>query len=326
MRPIFQKIIGPFQNSFLAGISRADNILITQEIVHTMMNLKGKKGSMVLKLDIHKAFDTLSWDFLRATLVDFNLPTYIVNLLMFCVSHMDISILWNGECLPSFTPGQGLRQGDPLSPYLFILAMEKLSHMILQRVNNGSWKPIKAARGSPPISHLFFADHLMLFAHASIEQMSMIHSCIEEFSGYSNLIISPAKSKLFVSPNVSRALANQLSSISGIPITDNLGTYLGLPIIHGRVLRESYSHMIDKILKRLADWKGKLLSPDGRRTLIQSTTSSIPLHTMQTALLPMSTCQRLDQINPNFLWNDLAQPTRIKGEGRLEVSRKAKGL
>lgn len=148
LRPILQRVVGPFQNSFLAG---SDNILIVQEMVH---NLKGRGGSMILKLSIHKAYDTVSWSFLHDTLLTFGFPTHVVSLIMYSVSHMKTSILWNGEMLPEFFSGRGLRQGDPISPYFFLLVMERLSHMILDRVEKKAWKPLKASRRGPSISHL----------------------------------------------------------------------------------------------------------------------------------------------------------------------------
>ncbi|OMO53937.1 reverse transcriptase [Corchorus capsularis] len=270
MRPILQRIIGPFQNSFLAGRSTTDNILITQEIVHTLSNLKGRKGAMILKIDLQKAYDNVSWEFLHEVLNFFGFPTQLISLIMFCVTNIDLSIIWNGDALPSFKPQQGLRQGDPLSPYLFILAMERLSHMILERVDRKQWVPVK--------------------------------SCRSDFGKASGLEMNLLKSKLWVSPNISRQQAGRLSSLCGIPLGQDLGTYLGVPIIHTKVTRSTYSYVIDRVLKKLANWKGKVLSYAGRRTLIQSSLSSIPVYTMQTALLLVSVCEKLDQVSRNFLW------------------------
>lgn len=86
--------------------------------------------------------------------------------------------------------------------------------------------------------------------------MVTIMNCIEDFSKASGLRISLAKSPLFVSPNVTNQLAGLLSLSSGIPLTTDLGTYLGLPIIHSRINKETYSNLLDLVLKRLAAWKG----------------------------------------------------------------------
>ncbi|XVE99040.1 hypothetical protein REPUB_Repub03eG0162200 [Reevesia pubescens] len=136
--------------------------------------------------------------------------------------------------------------------------------------------------------------------------MDVILSCIDDFSQVSGLTISPPKSRFFVSPNTDRSIARSLSTMSNFPLTSDLGKYLGVPIIHKRVSKDTYAPLVDKVMQRLASWKGKILSPAGRRTLIQSTTSAIPLHVMQTSLLPSSICNKLDQVNRNFLWGGSA--------------------
>ncbi|GKV47795.1 hypothetical protein SLEP1_g54657 [Rubroshorea leprosula] len=302
LRPYLQELIGPFQSSFLAGRSTIDNIVLTQEAVHSIRHRKGKKGAIILKIDLHKAFDSVSWGFLEKVLLDFNIPPTLVKLIMFCVNSVKLSVLWNGEPLPYFEPQRGLRQGDPLSPYLFIMVMEKLSRMILNRIHSKTWKPIQLSRGGLALSHLFFADDLMLFCEASHSQLSMVINCLKEFASYSGLEINLAKSKLFVSPNIQSAMARSLSISCGIPLTSNLGTYLGVPIIHGRNSAAQYKYIIEKMQLKLASWKQNTLSLAGRRILIQSVTSSIPAYTMQTVLLPHSTCDAIDKMNRNFLW------------------------
>ncbi|KAG8472467.1 hypothetical protein CXB51_034275 [Gossypium anomalum] len=123
----------------------------------------------------------------------------------------------------------------------------------------------------------------------------MIRDCLHEFGRASALEVNFVKSKLFVSP-INGVEVSMLSSTRGTPLTDNLETYLGVPIIHGRVNYETYApDLVDMLLKRLTDWKG-------RKVLIQSTSAAIPLHSMETALLLISVCDKLDRLNSNFLW------------------------
>ncbi|KAL5734742.1 hypothetical protein ACOSP7_032603 [Xanthoceras sorbifolium] len=104
---------------------------------------------------------------------------------MFCISSVNYHVVVNGKTSNSFKPGCGIRQGDPISPYIFVLCMEKLSHLIVDSVSKGLWKPIRISRGGPLISHLFFADDLILFGYASLQQANAMKDCLDLFCSYS---------------------------------------------------------------------------------------------------------------------------------------------
>lgn len=93
----------------------------------------------------------------------FNFSIDWINIIMNCVTSINTVVLWNGEALNEFSPGRELRQGDPLSPYLFVLCMERLSVLINREVDGNRWKGIKVSRNAPLLTHLFFVDDLILF-------------------------------------------------------------------------------------------------------------------------------------------------------------------
>lgn len=146
---------------------------------------------------------------------------------MECVSGPSMSILWNGEKTESFKPLRGLRQGDLLSPYLFVLCMERLCHLIDEAVEDKKWKPIRLSRGGPKLSHICFADDLIRFAEASVSQIRVIRSVLEMFCSASGQKVSLSKSKIFFSKNVARERGEQISRESGIASTRELGKILG---------------------------------------------------------------------------------------------------
>ena len=121
---------------------------------------------------------------------------------------------------------RGLRQGDPLSPYLFNIVMEKLSHMIQERVAKKLWSPVKVSRSGPALSHLFFADDLWLFAQADLDNIGVVMDCLNEFAEEKGLMVSLPKSKFFLSPNISRQEAQIWSDSCNTPLTSNLGLSL----------------------------------------------------------------------------------------------------
>ena len=112
--------------AFIPGRKGINNAIIVQELIHSISRKKGAVGYMAIKLDLEKAYDKLEWSFIRERLMEINLPQELIELIMSCVCSVLSSVLFNGGSLDPFFPSRGIRQGDPLSPYLFILCMEYL--------------------------------------------------------------------------------------------------------------------------------------------------------------------------------------------------------
>jgi hypothetical protein len=330
IRPLLSNLISPFQAAFVPGRRGIDNVIIAQELIHSLHKKKGAKGSFVVKIDLEKAYDRLEWSFIREVLLFFNFPKNLVRLIMDCVSSSTISILFNGGRMDEFSPSRGIRQGDPLSPYLFILCMEYLSLRIFEACQNKNWKSIKASRSGPSFSHLFFADDLLLFADASVKSCRTILTVLEDFCSHSGQKVNLSKSKVLFSPNVAPDVAARLSGILGVSSTQDIGKYLSFPLrSNGRNSRD-FNFIVEKVQAKLTSWKSKLLSPAGRVVLIQSVTSSLPAYYMQNTALPSSICNELDRLNRNFLWGSSNERKKMhlvswekvcrpKGEGGLGI-------
>lgn len=154
------KIISPNQCAFVKGRHSNDNIIISQEVIHSMRHMKGRKGFMAIKIDFEKTYDRLDWGFLHDTLLSIGLSQWFVDIIMACVSTSDMRVLWNGEMTNSFNYSRGVRQGDHLSPYLFVICMERLSKLISVEVENKHWKPIRLSRKGPD---LIFSLQMILY-------------------------------------------------------------------------------------------------------------------------------------------------------------------
>lgn len=137
LKPFMNRLVSPFQASFVSRRSIHENIIIAKEIVHSMNRVRGKKGFMVVKIDLEKAYDMMNWNFIGKVLAEIGVDEKLRRVIMGCVASTSMSVMWNGGRKDSFTPYKGLRQGDPLSPYLFVLGMEKLTHMIVACANEG---------------------------------------------------------------------------------------------------------------------------------------------------------------------------------------------
>ena len=99
---------------------------------------------MAIKIDLEKVYDKLEWSFIRDMLIRANLPANLIDIIKSCISTISTSILFNGEALDPIYPSRGITQGDPLSPYLFILCMEFLGQLIEEKCNAKLWQPVKA--------------------------------------------------------------------------------------------------------------------------------------------------------------------------------------
>ena len=124
-----------------------DNVIIVQEVLHSLSLKKGNVGFMAIKIDLEKAYDCLGWSFIRDTLALFNVPLFLSNVIMSCISSSTILILFNGGSLDVFCLSRGIRQGDPLSPYIFIMCMEVLGFLIKGKCDSKMWDLAAWGRG-----------------------------------------------------------------------------------------------------------------------------------------------------------------------------------
>lgn len=180
--------------------------------------------------------------------------------------------------------------------------MEWLNHYIASECEARRWRPLTFGRNELKLSHLFFADDLILFAEASNDQMEEIRSVMSEFCVVSRHRINMDKSKMFVSQGVHFNRATELSQKLGIGLTGDLGKYLGVPVLHKRITKGTFKSIVLKTRKKLSAWKCKHLTIAGRYVLIKSVLAVIPSYQMQSMLLPVGTVNELEKISRNFLW------------------------
>lgn len=218
------------------------------------------------------------------------------------VTSSSLALKWNGEKLDNFEPRRGLRQGDPISPYLFGLCMEKLALLILQLVHEKKWHPIKISKDGPAISHLFFVDDCLLFTQAKSSQVKLVQEVLQKFCLASGLKVSVQKTRFLVSKNVTIAKISKFASITSFQHTSNLGKYIGFPLLTGRVKKNDFGYILEKVNSRLACWKQNLLSRAGRVTLTKSVLAAVPVYSMQNFWLPSGVCDSLDSCIRRFIW------------------------
>lgn len=228
----------------MPGRRTSDNIILVQEVVRTLQSRRGGNGYAAIKLDLEKAYDRLEWGFIRKLLEFFQLPTNLITLIMNMISSTRFHILWNGIPLTEITPTRGIQQGNPLSPYLFILCLERLSIRLEEAVRDRLIHPI-SFKGQVCLLHLFFADDIFLFTKAMARDCKQLHRLLQNFCGSFGQIVSVTKSRIWVSPYTPRHIKDQVNDIFGIPTTDRIGTYLGTPIFTMPRTTNSYQYLVD---------------------------------------------------------------------------------
>lgn len=182
---------------------------------------------MAIKIDLEKAFNKINWQFIKDMLNSIQIPTKLINIIMSCISSPELAILINGNPTQFFKPNRGVRQGDLLSPYLFILGMEYLSRLINYKITQCNWSPISITRKGPKISHTLFADDVLLFDGASTKKAPTISNVLNKFFSSSGLSTNINKSKIFFFNNCDDNLYNQISNTLTIKRVNNLKKYLG---------------------------------------------------------------------------------------------------
>jgi hypothetical protein len=224
-----------------------------------------------------------------------------INWIRICISLSSFSILINGSPFGYFTPSRGLRQGNPLSPFLFILGTEVLSLLFRQQESLGLLKGIRIARNCYAISHLLFADDLIIFAKTTSSEACIIKSCLQFYCRCSGQKVNEAKSSILFSKNTVVSCINSIKGIIPYKVTSSIAFYLGLPIIIGKSKKEAFQPILDKVFSKINGWHAKTLSQAGITILIKATAAAIPTYVMSTFLLPSSICKALDRTfkNPN---------------------------
>ncbi|KAL9226062.1 hypothetical protein vseg_001914 [Gypsophila vaccaria] len=304
-------VVSENQSAFTPGRLITDNVLVAFEIFHYMNNSRRGEGHMALKLDMSKAYDRVEWDFLEAALRKLGFDGGWIDRVMACVRSVTFSVLVNGTPSDRFTPKRGLRQGDPLSPYLFILCAEALSGLIRRALENRSIHGVRVANRAPIVSHLFFADDSIIFTKATAEEMQTVKSILMTYEKASGQAINLSKTTVSFSKCVPQTKRVDLAGILGVCVVEKQDKYLGLPTWVGRSKKPVSDVIREKLWRKLQRWKGLFLSKAGREVLIKAVAQSIPTYVMSVFKIPSSFCDEIRSVVSRFWWGQKQTERKI---------------
>lgn len=270
--PVLETIIGEPQSAFQKNRKMLDNIFLIQELLRKYAR-KRVSPRCLLKIDLHKAYDSISWDFLEWMLKSTGFPHQFCAWIMECVSTTSFSIAINGAIFGHFRGQRGLRQGDPLSPYLFVLCLEYFSRDMqsLKDDVNFQFHPQCAAL---QISHLAFADDIMLPSKGDVHSVSAMLTKLQHFCSVSGLSISANKSA-FYSAGLRPDTCSEIQQLTGFSPGIFPFRYLGVPLLSSRLNVCHYAPLIAQITCLMQGWNRKSLSYAGKVDLIRAVIQGI---------------------------------------------------
>ncbi|XP_048634841.1 uncharacterized protein LOC125608411 [Brassica napus] len=299
LKPLLPAIILPNQTAFIKGRLLAENCLLAAEIVSGYHNHRGQK-KLTLKIDIAKAFDSVRWDYLLACLKALNLPSDYIQWLSTCYSSPTFSVGINGRLHGFFNGTRGLRQGDPLSPYLFGIVINTLSQKLNEAAQSGLIGYHPNCKDSN-LTHLCFADDLLIFTDGSITSVQGVLQVLSDFEALSGLSISIAKSSIFTS-GLTEAETESIIAVSGISEGSLPVRYLGLPLNSRKLSMTQCEPMMQQIRSKISAWTSKYLSFAGRQVLISTVIAGITNFWCGAFVLPKECIHAIDKMCNAFLW------------------------
>ncbi|XP_060974461.1 uncharacterized protein LOC133039585 [Cannabis sativa] len=291
----------------LAGRGRLiqDNAIIGYESLHSMkMKRFGNGKKMALKLDISKAYDRVEWSFLMTMMRGLGYDEIWIEKVMRCVTNVSFSVLINGERFGKFHPSRGLRQGDSLSPYLFLICSEGLSCLIQEAERAGKITGVRFGRNDVTVSHLFFADDTFVFFEGKETECETMTLIFQRYARLSGQKINLEKTEVSTGRSISKQLGQHLANTLGVRLVPNHAIYLGLPSYLGRKKKEVFEVIKDKVWSKLKGWKASMFSQAGKEILIKAVIQALPSYFMSCFRLPKKLIKNLHSLAANFWWGD----------------------
>eukprot|EP00253_Pinus_taeda_P015440 PITA_15440 len=303
LKLILPSIISPEQTRFVEGRQILDGLVVAQEVLRT---LKTKKEiGMLIKLDLSKSYDRLSWKYLERILKAFGFCDRWVNWVLSMISTLNFSILLNGAPSATFNATRGLRQGDPLSPFLFIIAAEGLGRYFIKELRERKIQGLRLWGNQTTVTHQQFMES----SGMEVKEVKRIKKILEIFMESSGMEVNNEKSRTFFF-NTVEPIKNHLTRVMGYRIGDLPTKYLGTMLDTSTLKIGNWKNILEKIMKRLDNWTFRALNLAARVVLLKATIQAIPIYPLSVMVAPKGICNKLVEIYRKFLWGGPKQQNK----------------
>lgn len=295
------------QSAFVKGRSIHDNFKFVELAAKTLY--RKRKPSLLIKLDISKAFDTVCWPFLLQVLQARGFGTNWRDWISVLLSSATTRVLLNGSPGRLIDNARGLRQGDPLSPMLFILVMEVLHRLLRRAAELG----VLAPPADNTICHQcsLYADDVIIFARPVVQDAIAIRGILDFFGNASGLRTNLQKCSIAPiacsDQQVERIRGIFPAQVVGFPIQ-----YLGMPLSVRSLRKNQFQPLIDKVASKIPNWKAQLMNKAGRMTVVQSVLTATCTYNLISLDIPAWVFQEIDKLQKGFLW--AGKPTANGGQ------------
>lgn len=307
LKSVIDSVVDEVQSAYVNNRNILDGPLIVNEVFSWAK--RSKRKTFLFKVDFEKAFDSVNWNYLDSIMEQMQFGVTWRHWIRGCLSSSRASVLVNGTPSDEYPISKGVKQGDPLSPFLFILAMEGLNQAINNAKEKGILTGIKLPN-SMVLSHLLYADDAIFVGEwdtRCIKNLSAILKCFHVSSG---LKVNFTKSRLF-GINTTDMEVLSMAEVLGCSNGAFPFTYLGVPVGANMGLKKHWKPVVDKFEARLSKWKAQSLSFGGRITLIKSVLNSLPTYFMSLFKVPQGILDSLEKIRRKFLWGGGGDKNKI---------------
>eukprot|EP00253_Pinus_taeda_P022660 PITA_22660 len=299
LKPFLPALVSGKQLGYVEGRQILNNIIQTHEVVHSLTSKK--KAGMIMQLDIAKTYDKLIWNYIRNVLVAFGFDHNWVRWILALITSSSFSILVNGSPSKTFTQTRGLRKGDPLSLFLFILMMEGLGRAIKFANTASKVRGIQLNDNGHALTHQQFVDDTMLQGTPTIKEALAYKQIHKDFAKASSLEVNLSKSNIFFF-NTHIAIHGNISRILGFQRDSLPSKYLRVPLTAKPLHKSIWEMIISKLQDKTRKWTVRSLNLAGRLVLTKVVLQSIPIFMLSAIPTPKGILHQMRNMKRDFHW------------------------